>query len=154
MNKEERRLINTERMRKYRKSQKYKDYISSDLYKETVFRYENSKKGKSSRKEYQAGEGGKEAQAKYRKTDKSKERTKKFLKTSKGRLYNTEKVKRYRISNPEKTIARSIAKKYLSPKVCEIKSCFENGERHHEDYKNPLEVRFLCRKHHMEHHWK
>lgn len=37
-------------------------------------------------------------------------------------------------------------------RACEIDGCSELGERHHDDYSKPLEVRFLCKQHHSEHH--
>jgi len=41
----------------------------------------------------------------------------------------------------------------LIPKPCE--KCGESkAEAHHDDYSKPLEVRWLCRKHHLEHHGK
>jgi len=35
---------------------------------------------------------------------------------------------------------------------CEVCKTTENVEAHHDDYYQPLEVRWLCRKHHQEHH--
>lgn len=36
---------------------------------------------------------------------------------------------------------------------CEICG-YEKSEAHHDDYTKPLDVRWLCRKHHLEHHGK
>lgn len=35
---------------------------------------------------------------------------------------------------------------------CAVCGCTENIDGHHEDYSKPLEVIWLCRKHHREHH--
>lgn len=41
----------------------------------------------------------------------------------------------------------------LIPQPCE--KCSDPGaEAHHDDYSKPLEVRWLCREHHLEHHGK
>lgn len=47
-------------------------------------------------------------------------------------------------------VAYAIKKGILKRLPCEI--CGEFGEAHHEDYNKPLEVRWLCRTHHMEAH--
>ena len=55
-----------------------------------------------------------------------------------------------------KLAARQAVKRYLAlgrieKQVCEV--CGEiNTEAHHDDYMKPLDIRWLCRKHHMEHH--
>lgn len=51
-----------------------------------------------------------------------------------------------------KATARSYANVYvkrggLKPQTCEV--CGEKAEKHHDDYSKPLEVRWLCRKHHL-----
>jgi hypothetical protein len=35
---------------------------------------------------------------------------------------------------------------------CEVEGCDKLGERHHDDYAKPLDVRWLCRAHHVAHH--
>lgn len=57
----------------------------------------------------------------------------------------------------EKSNVRSYARAYqkngkLTPKPCEVCGTAENIEKHHPDYSKPLEVVWLCRKHHLELH--
>lgn len=52
----------------------------------------------------------------------------------------------------QRSIARAYANTYqrrgkLIPKGCEI--CGRKAQKHHEDYSKPLEVRWLCRDHHL-----
>jgi hypothetical protein len=49
------------------------------------------------------------------------------------------------------TLNRYIRLGHLYKKPCEICKC-EIVEAHHDDYLKPLEVRWLCKKHHTEHH--
>ena len=48
--------------------------------------------------------------------------------------------------------AQAIALKRLPTQQCEIEGCETDGERHHDDYTKPLEVKWLCRVHHKELH--
>lgn len=59
---------------------------------------------------------------------------------------------------PEKRIANQAASNAIRDgrlirKPCEVCGA-EKVEAHHDDYNKPLEVRWLCRKHHLEHHGK
>jgi hypothetical protein len=45
-----------------------------------------------------------------------------------------------------------IRKGYIELLPCSVCGTNEKVEAHHDDYDKPLEVRFLCRKHHREHH--
>jgi hypothetical protein len=40
----------------------------------------------------------------------------------------------------------------LSKGPCEVCGTNENVESHHDDYTKPMDIRWLCRKHHREHH--
>lgn len=44
--------------------------------------------------------------------------------------------------------------RYIDKKPCEVCGSEEKIHRHHEDYAKPLEVNFLCEKHHLEIHGK
>jgi hypothetical protein len=53
--------------------------------------------------------------------------------------------------------ARSYAKVYqkrgkLIPQPCEVQGCQNRAEKHHDDYLHPLNVRWICREHHLELH--
>jgi hypothetical protein len=57
----------------------------------------------------------------------------------------------------KREIARAYARAYqrlgkLKPKPCEVRGCNQKPEKHHEDYSKPLQVRWLCRRHHMAEH--
>lgn len=49
-----------------------------------------------------------------------------------------------------RTEAQYMRDKHLERQPCEI--CGAKAEAHHEDYNKPLEVRWLCFKHHREWH--
>jgi len=62
----------------------------------------------------------------------------------------------YRRRNAEKVQARSVLNEAVrSGKIvrlgCEV--CGDRAEAHHTDYSKPLDVRWLCRAHHMEEHY-
>lgn len=51
-----------------------------------------------------------------------------------------------------KMVLDAIAKGVLKPQPCEKCGWKKNVDAHHDDYSKPLEVRWLCRKHHQIHH--
>ena len=62
---------------------------------------------------------------------------------------------RHRKTHPDRMRARNaitiaVASGTVVQQPCDI--CGGNGEAHHDDYSKPLEVRWLCRKHHVEEH--
>lgn len=73
-----------------------------------------------------------------------------------GRSDNTGRKRRYRLSNPEKHKAHllmrnAIRQGRLIRGACEVCGCAQ-VEGHHDDYSKPLDVRWLCKPHHIEAH--
>lgn len=49
--------------------------------------------------------------------------------------------------------ARNAAKHHHRlPQKCEMPGCTEFGDRHHENYDKPLEIHWLCKRHHNNYH--
>ncbi|GIK15005.1 MAG: hypothetical protein BroJett002_37120 [Candidatus Brocadia sinica] len=94
----------------------------------------------------------KERMRSFNKSAKGKARTEKYLQSEKGKIYNRNKSARYKEKNPLKNLARIVAVKHLEEKPCSIEGCGLPGERHHEDYNDPLRIVYLCKKHHMDLH--
>lgn len=67
------------------------------------------------------------------------------------------RTRQYREAHPERAAARqavqtAVRNGSLARLECEV--CGEaKSHAHHDDYSKPLEVRWLCHEHHMEHHW-
>ena len=65
---------------------------------------------------------------------------------------------KYRTTHPDRYHATNLLQSAkmlgkIVPEPCRV--CGGKGEAHHEDYSKPLDVMWLCRKHHMElHHRK
>lgn len=51
-------------------------------------------------------------------------------------------------------VGGAIAKGDLIPLPCELCGSRQNVEAHHDDYARPLDVRWLCKRHHKQHHDK
>ena len=77
-----------------------------------------------------------------------------WYKNNVGKQY--ERTLAYAQLDPQRHRAQSYAwKTFPEAQICETEGCFELGERHHDDYCNPYEIRWLCRKHHKElHKWR
>ena len=77
---------------------------------------------------------------------------------TRNRLRNRRAVSKWkrrnsRAARAHRTVARAIRKGELQRLACEV--CGEaKSEAHHDDYSDALKVRWLCRKHHKEHHRK
>jgi len=101
------------------------------------YRKQNKKKIAAYKKVYQQSEQGKAV-------------IKKWLKSESGKVSRTETESKYSALNKHKDKARNLANYYLPEAVCEITDCNEMGEKHHPDYSKPLEVTYLCKKHHVQ----
>lgn len=63
--------------------------------------------------------------------------------------------KKWKLQNPEKYRAYLEIKKAIYHGTLKRQECIVCGEKaqaHHEDYSKPLEVMWLCQKHHSQHH--
>jgi hypothetical protein len=82
-----------------------------------------------------------------------------------GRKYYREGIEKnkrrytaYKANNPEKRKAQDAVKIAIRNGTLIRKPCEVCGkikvDAHHDDYSKPLEVRWLCRSHHKDHHYK
>jgi predicted Fe-S protein YdhL (DUF1289 family) len=81
-----------------------------------------------------------------------------FNQTEKGKHRHIVSTRKYRAEHPEKRRAHSILQEAVAAGrvqrgLCEVCGA-EKTHGHHDDYSKPLEVRWLCHKHHMELHRK
>ena len=90
----------------------------------------------------------------YAKTEHGKAVVRLWYKTPKGKAKLKRHTQRYRRLNPEKYRATGIANNALRDGRLTKEPCEVCGspivEKHHDDYSKPLEVRWLCRKHHRQ----
>ncbi len=103
-----------------------------------------------------------EAQARFRKTPKYREAKARYRKTYRSsetfKRLRIAYTSRWRAKNKVKNsahgaVSRAIHSGKLQKGKCEICSS-EKVVAHHDDYSKPLEVRWLCTKHHIEIHCK
>lgn len=73
-----------------------------------------------------------------------------YAKTAIGKSITNKAKAAWAKRNPEKVKAVRLANK-LTRKPCEVCGAV-NVHGHHDDYSKPLEVRWLCPRHHSEHH--
>ena len=117
--------------------------------------YDKSEKGKARKSRYKQSEKGKETRKEYEKTEKRKAYRKKWLEEKlKDPEYVAKRKEWQRKADSNrcknKVKARKMARR-LEKKPCE--KCGEiKAEAHHEDYDKPLDVVWLCHKHHREIH--
>ena len=99
------------------------------------------------------------ARADYQKTEagirSSSEAKKRWAKSNKDKIYLI--TKRYRKENPRKysahgKVAYEVKMGNLVPEPCEVCGSVVAISAHHDDYAKPLNVRWLCSKHHKEWH--
>ena len=98
-----------------------------------------------------------EYQTDYRSSDRGVEVRREYRATDHGKEVIKKATIRTRAKHPEKRIAQSavsaaIKNGKLIRGNCEKCGATELIHGHHDDYSKPLEVRWLCPKHHTEHH--
>lgn len=106
---------------------------------------------KSCQREYGWSAKGKESDRKYQQSVKGKESREKFNQSAKGKEVQSKGQKKYRQFNPEKTKARHTVAYALKTGRLIKKPCYcgeTKVEAHHDDYSKPLDVEWLCNKHH------
>ena len=76
-----------------------------------------------------------------------------YHQTEKGKTVRRLATERYIAVYPERKNARNIATRAINKRVLIRQPCEMCGERkshaHHDDYSKPLEVRWLCERHHI-----
>lgn len=105
----------------------------------------NDPKRVLARAEYAKTDGGIAAQARSRE---------KYVRNNKSKI--TDSNRRYVAANPKKRAAHKAVEKQVRLKLMFILPCETCGSinvsAHHDDYDKPLDVRWLCSKHHREWH--
>ncbi len=132
--------------------------------KKTLKKYNQSDKRKAVNKRYRI-KNDKEIKRKWKEKyhspnselkNKMKEYSKYWKNTPKGKILTTATQKRYAEKNKIKRLAKDIVNNAIKAGKLFKKPCFKCGikkvEGHHPDYTKPLQVIWLCKKHHTETH--
>lgn len=116
--------------------------------------YRASQEGKKHEAEYRKSDSRREVLARYNISEKRKKTTKRYMQTNKYIAY------RERIESdpiwPKKQKARhdaqvALRRGYIQRGKCEyfhLWNCHGRMEMHHDNYDRPLEIRWLCSRHH------
>lgn len=97
---------------------------------------------RSGNRRYEASPEGRSARREREKTDAMKAWRRSY------RLSNSDKAKaRYAVGN-------ALKRGHLVRQPCEVCGAAEGVEAHHDDYSKPLDVRWLCERHHLAVHGK
>lgn len=79
-----------------------------------------------------------------------------WINSEKGKASHAKTTARWRKNNRAKSSAHSLLNKAIIRGEVTRRPCEQCGaakvDAHHDDYSKPLEVRWLCRKHHIAHH--
>ena len=100
---------------------------------------------------------GKLSQTKYDTSEKGKRSRKRYDQSAKGKIARDRQMKKYSLANPAKRDAKrlvynAVRRGDLIRQPCAVCSTTENIHAHHCDYDKPLDVMWLCQKHHSDWH--
>lgn len=126
-------------------------YGKSEKYKEVKRRYNSSEKGREKNK---AAARQRFAKMSEEQLEKKREYQRKWRKTEVGRTCKKrdfEKIKEQKKHLVYRKLHTELRAGRIVRKVCE-KCGGDKTQAHHDDYSKPLDVRWLCPKHHAEHH--
>jgi len=83
------------------------------------------------------------------KTEKGKMIREKYKTTKAYKEKRKKSNRKYRENNYLKIRAQRLVRDFPIEE-CEVPNCSDIGEKHHDDYSKPLEIRYLCNRHHNE----
>jgi hypothetical protein len=88
--------------------------------------------------------------------EKNIEKIKEYSRSEQGKKIRKKAIENYVVKHPHKKQAQQIVMievraGRLKKQPCHVCGA-QKAEAHHDDYSKPLDVRWLCRKHHREHH--
>ena len=124
-----------------------KTEAGKDAHRRAVGKYDKSDHGKAVKKQLAA---------EYASTPARKAVLQRYARSEKGRVTARRSAKAARQRSPEKAKARDAVKHEIRMGRMKRQPCEVCGnpktDAHHDDYSKPLEVRWLCHKHHREVH--
>ena len=80
-----------------------------------------------------------------------------YRRTTKARSAHQRHNRKFEAKHPDRQPAnnrlnKAVQKGFLIRSSCDICGTTERIEAHHDDYSKPLDIRWLCERHHKEHH--
>lgn len=143
-------------MNKRESDKRYREKHREELRRKKKEYYEkNKEKILAQHREYRLGHFQEEKARKkiYQREHRGQDREyqKEYRKRKRSEISIRRKKYREKTGNADAKVSYAVKTGKLSPYPCEICGK-EPAEAHHDDYNKPLDVRWLCKKHHLEWH--